>query len=93
LKYERDRHFYDRAKRFYERGITRGGHVLSPKNKFQAQAFLLWYTFHHKTEGVSYTPSPKNESDFPDSYVNHWDPMRMGMALTQLLKRKAYLVD
>jgi hypothetical protein len=92
-KYERDEHFYDRAKRFFERGLARGGRVLTPRNKFQAQAFLLWYTFHHKTEGVSYTPAPANETDFPAAYVAHWQPLRMGLALAQLLKRKEYLVD
>jgi hypothetical protein len=53
----------------------------------------MWYTFHHKTEGVSYTPSPKSESDFPEAYLAHWQPQRMGMAMVQLLKRKQYLVD
>jgi len=93
LKYERDKNFFGRAKRFYERGLTRGKSAATPRNKFQAQAFLLWYTFTHKTEGVSYTPAPKNENDFPASYVAHWDPLRMGKAFAQLLKRKEYLVD
>lgn len=93
LKYERDKNFYDRAKRFFQRGLARGGPVLSTRNKFQAQAFLLWYTFHHKTEGVSYTPAQASETDFPASYVAHWQPLRMGLALAQLLKRKEYLVD
>lgn len=93
LKYERDKDFFDRAKRFYERGLVRGGKVLSPRSKFQAQAFLLWYTFMHETEGVSYTPAPNNELDFPASYVAAWQPLRMGLAFTQLLKRKDYLLD
>lgn len=92
LRYERDRNFFDRAVRFYERGKRRGAN-LTPRNQFQAQIFLLWYTFTHKTEGVSYTPAPKNELDFPAAYVAHWQPLRLGLALTQLLKRKDYLLD
>ena len=91
LKYERDKNFFDRAKRFYERGKSRGG--ISPRNRFQAQAFLLWYTFTHKTDGVSYTPAPASETDFPAAYVAAWQPLRMGAALVQLLKRKDYLID
>jgi hypothetical protein len=92
LRLERDKNFFDRAVRFYERGKRRAL-SLTPRNKFQAQAFLLWYTFTHKTEGVSHTPSPKSELDYPAEYVAHWQPLRMGLAFTQLLKRKDYLND
>lgn len=92
-KFERDNDFYVRAKRFYERGKQRGGPALPARGKFQAQAFLLWYTFTHKTDGVSHTPAPDKETDFPASYQAHWQPQRMGLALTQLLKRKEYLID
>ena len=93
LKYERDQNFFERAKRFYQRGLGLGGRTLTPRGRFQVQAFLLWFTFTHKTDGVSYTPAPKSELDFPAAYLAAWQPMRMGLAFTQLLKRNTYLLD
>lgn len=83
----------DLDKFFYNLGLKRGS--MQENESFQAQIFLFWYTSTHYIIGnlLGDVKEHPDEWTFPNGYLAHWDPERLGQAIVPLLKRKEYLVD
>jgi len=62
---------------------------------FQAQIFLLWYTSKHYIAGNSLGDAIEHPDEwtFPEGYLAHWIPERLGQAMVALLKTRDYLVN
>jgi hypothetical protein len=64
--------------------------------KFQAQIFLLAYSSGHHLLGTTNPGESIEHPDewrFPDGFLAHWSPERLGRALATLLRTYDYLVN
>lgn len=79
---------------FFQLALKRA-RSMHEKESFQAQIFLLWYTSTHYIVDnfLGDAIEHPDKWTFPDGYLAHWIPERLGIAMVALLKRKEYLVD
>ncbi|HTE43029.1 MAG TPA: hypothetical protein VK629_19550 [Steroidobacteraceae bacterium] len=81
--------------RFYAKGMKMGK-FSNETSRFQAQAFLMYYSLTHYVVGETDAGMKRKHpqgSDFPSDYLNHWSPYTLGASLATMLKRKQYLLD
>jgi hypothetical protein len=80
---------------FYKLAYHRAA-AMSEDAKFQAQIFLLAYSSGHHLLGTTSPGEPIEHPDmwsFPDGYLAHGSPERLGRALATLLRTFDYLVN
>ena len=79
---------------FYQLALKRAT-SMQENESFQAQIFLLWYTSTHyiAKNVLGDVIEHPDEWTFPDGYLAHWIPERLGQAMVALLKVRDYLVN